>query len=331
MKKAPKKLIYVYALLAWTLTVLALVFRVLARVYSYDAEIGYFESGALFPTLHYICLALVAVLAGSAFILFRRYSVPDAVLVGMQKTCVMEKVAAFIGGISMLIVSVYTAIFYFSVGTLTPTGFTVVGLLTAIFSVFFFLFFWVPSAVGKNLHVFSGFALVLHFVYILVTTYFELYTPMNNPVKLLLQLTSIAAILYLLCDLRFYLGIARPVRYIASSTLFLAFAFVTVLSSGMFEVLTEAHTKLYYLYTLSCFALLVSAAVRITRMLTLWVQNSRTEVHTEDNAKTTTSDAENLSPMADSQSETPLEDDGIQSPDPDNTTENTHTRQGSEE
>ena len=285
MKKAPKKLIYVYSLLAWTLTLLALVFRVLARVYSYDVEVGYFESNALFPTLHYICLALIATLSGSALILFRHFSVPDTVIASMQKTCVMEKIAAFVGAISMLIVSICTAIFYWSTGSLTPSGFTVFGLLSAVLSVFFFLFFFVPSAIGKNLHLFSGFALVLHFVYVLISSYFELYTPMNNPVKLLIQLTAIAAVLYLLCDLRFYLGIARPIRFIAVSTLFLGFSVVAVLSSGIFSVMTEAYTKLYYLYALTAFALLLPAAVRITRMLMLWAQSGNTPAPLEDDEK----------------------------------------------
>ena len=330
MKTAPKRLIYVYTLLSWILTALALVFRVFARVYSYDSAIGYFEAASLFPTLHYVCLALVALLSGSALVLFRRYEIPETVPSGMKKTCVMERIGAAVGGISMLVVSISTAVFYYSANVLSPTGFTLFGLLTAICSVFFFLFFWVSSAVGKILHIFSGFTLVLHFVYILAATYFELYTPMNNPVKVLLQLTAVSAILYLLSDLRFYLGIARPVRHIATSTLFLSFSTVTVLSCGMFTLLTEAHTKLYYLYCLTVFALLVPAAIRHTRMMLLWVRADRSIDSAEDDGEET-SDTERSPIETIGEQEAPMDSERIDLPTPDDLSENNDTRQDTEE
>lgn len=276
MEKSRKKIIYIYILLSWVLTILALAFRILARVYAYDSDIGYFKSGSVFPILHYGSLFLIVLLAFSSFFLFRRSSVPESILLKMKQTCVMEKIAAIVGGISMLAVSVYTTLFYWgSESALTPTGFTSIGLLTAFLSVFFFLFFWIPARVGKNAHIFSGFALILHLVYILVSSYSELYTTMNNPVKVLTQLTAIAAILYLLSDLRFYLGTTLPSRYIAFTTIFLGVAIVSTLSCGMFEFSLQEYTKLYRLYNLTCFSLVIPSAVRLTRFFMLWIQSER--------------------------------------------------------
>ena len=276
MEKSRKKIIYIYILLSWVLTILALAFRILARVYAYDSDIGYFKSGSVFPILHYGSLFLIVLLAFSSFFLFRRSSVPESILLKMKQTCVMEKIAAIVGGISMLAVSVYTTLFYWgSESALTPTGFTSIGLLTAFLSVFFFLFFWIPARVGKNAHIFSGFALILHLVYILVSSYSELYTTMNNPVKVLTQLTAIAAILYLLSDLRFYLGTTLPSRYIAFTTIFLGVAIVSTLSCGIFEFPQQEYTELYRIYNLSCFSLVIPSAVRLTRFFMLWIEHER--------------------------------------------------------
>ena len=276
MEKSRKKIIYIYILLSWALTILALVFRILARVYAYDSDIGYFKSGSVFSILHYVSLFLIALLAFSSFFLFRRSAIPESILLKMKQTCVMEKIAAVVGGISMLTVSVYMALLFWGADSaLTPTSFTSIGLLTAFLSVFFFLFFWIPTRIGKNAHIFSGFALILHFVYILVSSYSELYTTMNNPVKILTQLTAIAAILYLLSDLRFYLGTALPARYIAFATIFLGLATVSSLSCGMFEVHRQEYTELYRLYNLTCFSLVIPSAVRLTRFFMLWIQSER--------------------------------------------------------
>lgn len=273
MTSTPKKKICIYTLLSWTLMILALAFRILARLFSYDAEIGYFESGAVFPVLYRLSLALLAILAISAIFVFRRSEPPKAVLSAMKETCIMEKAAAMVGAIGMFVASVATVLYYWIAEKLLPSGFTLFGLITCVLSVFFFLLFWAPSHCGKNLHIFSGFAFVLHYVYILAVSYFELYTPMNNPVKLLIQLTAIAAIFYLLTDLRFYMDIARPSRYVFSSILFLGFASVSVLSGGLFSVPTEEYTLLYHLYNIVNLSLLVPAAVRVMRMLSLWVQS----------------------------------------------------------
>lgn len=274
MEKPRKKIIHIYILLSWALTVLALAFRILARVYAYDSDIGYYKSGSVFPILHYGSLFLIALLAFSSFFLFRRSSVPESILLKMKQTCVVEKIAAIVGGISMLAVSVYTVLlFWGSESALTPTGFTWIGVLTAFLSIFFFLFFWIPSRVGKNAHIFSGFALILHFMYILVSSYSELYTTMNNPVKMLTQITAIATILYLLSDLRFYLGTALPSRYIAFTTIFLGVATVSSLSCGLFEIPHQEYTELYRLYNLTCFSLVIPAAARLARFFMLWIQH----------------------------------------------------------
>ena len=291
MEKSHKKIICVYTLLFFTFTVLALLFRMLARVYAYDADIGYFKSGALFPILHFCALFLIALLALSALFLFRRSTIPEELLSKMKQTCVIEKSAAIFGGLLMTVVSLSTLLFYWVSEKITPSAFTVIGLLSAFLSIFFFLFFWIPSAIGKATHIVSGLLLVLHFVYILVSSYFELYTPMNNPVKVLLQVTAIAAILYLLSDLRFYLGSPRPSAYVAFATAFLGFAFVSTASIGMFEVQFEAYTALYRLYNLACLALLIPAAVRLVRFFLLLIEHERENSNEESDEETSPEEA----------------------------------------
>ena len=264
MKPLNKKL-SVYTACAWVLTILALMFRLLARLFSYDTGIGY--------------LSLLILLAVSALFTFRRESVPESVYSEMKETSVAEKIAAMIGAVCMVIVSISMALLHWVNGVILPNVLTFGGLLTAILSIFFFLFFWVPSRRGKTGHIFSAFALLLYFLYILSFSYFELYTPMNNPVKLLIQLSAIASIFFLLTDLRFRLGTPRPARFLFSALLVLAFNTVSVLSGSFFSVPMESYTNAYRIFECANLGILIYAAVRTVRFLTLC---SRSELLHED-------------------------------------------------
>lgn len=271
------KRLSVYTACAWVLTILALVFRLLARLFSYDEDIGYFVSGAPLPILYHIFMFLIAVLAFSAFFVFRKMEIPAAAVEAMRETSIAEKIASMVGALCMLGVTVMTVMIYWVDATVPTLQITGLGLVTAALSIFFFLFFWIPSRRGKSMHIVLGLAFLFHFLYILCAAYFELYTPMNSPVKLLAQLSSIAAVFFLLSDLRFFLNAARPARLLFSSTLAIGYTTVAVFSGEFFEVNLPEYTYVYRLYNVVFLALLVYASVRTIRFHTLCAQAIRAE------------------------------------------------------
>ena len=263
------KKLTLYASIAWILTILALIFRLLSRLLAYDEGIGYFESGALLPTVYRILTVLLTLHALSALILFRKQEFPSEILSEMAEPHVAEKVASMIASIAMLVSVVASLLIYWVNPIVEASPLQILGVVTAALSVFFFLFFWTPSHRGKSIHILLGYALLIHVLSILCASYFELFTPMNNPVKILLQLCAVGAVLFLLGDLRFFLNSAKPSYFLASATASIGFSSISVLSGGFFTLPSEEYTIVYHVYNLVLFALLIYATVRTVRFLSL--------------------------------------------------------------
>jgi len=269
--KPLNKLLSIHNALAWILTIFAIVFRILARVYAYDESIGYFESNSLFPVLYYIFLGLIVLLSFSALISFRKVPISDTVLTKMKQVCIAERFAGILSALITLgVIGALVCIYWINPpSVLIADALTIFGLVTALFSAIFFLLLAIPTRRGKAFHVICGFSLVLHNLYMLGASYFELYTPMNSPVKVLCQLTAISAIFFLLTDLRFMLDNARSARFVFSSTLTLGFSAVSVFTGAFFSVPNESYTDFYHIFNVTNLAIFIYAAVRTVRFLTL--------------------------------------------------------------
>ena len=219
----------------------------------------------------------------------------------MKETSVAEKIAAMIGTLAMLGVTIAMALIYWGNSILNPNGFTVFGVITALLSVFFFLLFWIPSVRGKTAQQVFGIAFALHFMYVLCSSYFDLYTPMNSPVKLLIQLSAIASVLFLFSDLRFHMDGISLGRFLFATTPAIGFLTVSVLSGGMFSVYTEEFTLVYHICDLANLSVLCYVLVRYIRLLTLYAKADLNAEGGEGLAESETETAEemNSTPSAD--------------------------------
>ncbi len=305
MMNNTNKKISVYTALTWIFTVLALLFRLLSRLLSYDAEIGYFTKGAIFPTLQNICLGALFLLAVAALFAFRKVSLPASVYNGMRESCVAEKISASVSALILLGVSVATVLFFRNSTTLSFSLYTGLGIAAGVVSILFFLLFCAPSKRGKVLHLFCGFFLVLYLLFVLTLSYFELYTAMNNPVKILFQLSAISSLLYLLADLHLLLGAERPARFLATSTMMIGFSSVAVISMPFFSVPSAEYTLLYRILTAVFLSLLVYGTVRVSRFLALCARADEAPLDNEENPS-----ADGLSEEIEAPATSPTTDDG---------------------
>ena len=62
-------------------------------------------------------------------------------------------------------------------------------------------------------HVYFGYAVILFVLMVLAKSYFDFYTTMNSPNKLLIQITLMTVMVYMLYELRFSLDNAAPRGY----------------------------------------------------------------------------------------------------------------------
>jgi hypothetical protein len=306
MKQFSKNL-SVFRALSLLITLSAIISRILARVFAYDAEIGYFRRNTLLPILSYIFLGLIVVLAFAALLAYRKVQIPDDVHEGMRRVCIAERVSSVLAFLITLSADCALIYAYWIKGSavLIPTAFTVFGVIAGFFTAIYFLLFAIPTRRGKAFHMICGFSSILFGLYIVGASYFDLYTPMNNPVKMLCQITTIASLLFLLTDLRFMLDSIRAPRFWFSSTLALGISAVSIFTDGFFSVPNSDYNHLYHIFNAVNLAIFLYAAVRSSRFVALMMPQEPAE---HENGETNTESTEK--PDAPSEDEETEQDEG---------------------
>ena len=283
----------------WILTVAAVSFRILARLVAYDDRIGYFESHSFAPTIYRILLVLIAILALAAPFVFRKEALPDNIADNLKKPVIAEKPAAVLGILCMLGVSAATVYMYWINGTLIPNGITVFGLVTALLSTLFFAFFLSPATHGTKAHLLFETVFALYFLYVLCSSHFELYTPLNSPVKLLIQLSSAAAVFFLFSDIRLRLLGLTVGRFFLTLVPCIGFLTVSVFTGLLFSVHTEEFTFIYHICDLANLAVLLYAVIRYIRLFSLFGLALKGSEAVDEEALVETEDTESETDKAD--------------------------------
>ena len=286
MKQFSKKT-SVFRALSVILTVSAIISRVLARAFAYDTEIGYFRQDTLLPILSYLFLGLIAVLAIASLFAYRKIEIPDTVVDGMRHVCIAERVASVLAFLIILSANCTLIFAYWIKGSavLLPSAFTAFGAIVGFFAAFYFLLCAIPTRRGKIFHTVCGFAVILFGLYIVGVCYFDLYTPMNNPVKMLCQITTIASLLFMLTDLRFALDSIRTARFLFTSTLTLGFSAVAIFTGPFFSVLNGDYNILYQAFHAVNLAIFLYAVVRTSRFVALMTQEEEEIPENDDDGE----------------------------------------------
>ena len=230
-----------YLLLA-LLAVCAIALRSVALTHSFNAKIGYFEKGVL-PILFYVVEGVAVALCIVFPFLIKKEDAQEAV----APASLSDLITAGLCGLLMIAM----AIVLFINRPASETGATVLSLLyflDALFllagSAFFLCKFREKQALSTSLVL--GFTTVPAFALMLGILYFDLYTPMNAPHKVSLQIALLAIMIALLYELRVTLDVPRP-RAAAAVYGFSAFFCATVGFSNTIAFLTGAYQSILYL------------------------------------------------------------------------------------
>lgn len=174
----------------------ATVLRIFGVIFAFDKDVEYFDVKS--P----ICIAAFAVMF---------LSLALAVLIGIMWRGRLEIDAkfskkiekpSFLLGATLLAHSVYTL--YETLVTKNAWG--ILGIVFGIASAVYFLGTFIGSKDRSAYSMLGGFAFVFWCAYVLAVNYFDVYTTLNNPIKLSMQVALIAAMFCLIFEFRVHLG-----------------------------------------------------------------------------------------------------------------------------
>ncbi len=192
----------IYGICALSVAFICVVLRTAAMLLFLDTDLGYFERGAVLPTISN-ALSVVATLAALAFCL-------------VPKIKVAPKVANSTRGIGPFAIPAAICFAFFTIKSIVGTAAFAEIYQSVPYIYVFFVFdiaasmgaciFFVLKALGKagsNISsLICGILSVIWFVIALIDCYFNQAVPMNSPLKLVFQFASLAAMLFCVNEMR---------------------------------------------------------------------------------------------------------------------------------
>jgi len=272
---------------AAALTLLNLFLYIFALLFSFDAEIGYFKSGAFLPSFATALLVLSCVgLLVLPFLLTKELTPAPTVKTPLGH-----------GGAAAAALSAFSLLLALPRVFSPAFGATVIYYLAIFLLVPAIAFFLLPARpVLASPRALCGYAAVLGAACLLSLTYFDSFTPMNAPHKVLLHCALLSVMLYLVYEIRAILGCPMPRMHLATS----AVAFLLCTVAGVSHVIAffaDVFTHAGYFYMdLYCFGLALYIGTRCFEAAKALCQG--------DAEGNVTADADELTVTPDSSTET---------------------------
>ena len=258
-----------FAVIALASTMLSMLLRSVNLLFFFDAEIGYYASGAILPVLADVITVLAVLFFGIAALTFLGKEPLSTCTASLARriACVPVALAFLWRSVDALLSS--SAILPFLLGLLASAYFILIaaGIASPLFRLF--------GCMGAAMSILLAMS----------ELYFDITIPMNTPDKTVVQLACVLAVLFLVCDCRAVLANVRPRLYrfsLASATLLLGTASIPSLLGVLKLLLSETYLPLYLLLS----ALFVYTMIAMLELLI----KPRTQADTPDSPTERTTD-----------------------------------------
>ena len=228
IKVASKLKIYLYSALA--LSALAMLLTAVSYLVAFDS-IGYFSDTVLPSIANALCLAAAVWFLASLFV------IPKNALDGATPTTLVTSLCAtpfcvwslFLGGF-LLYAYLENQSNPLGIVRMMANGAPMPVMLASVFlliSAIYFALAWFPSMQKKTETAVLGLFVPPAAVLLISLTYFDFFVPLNSPVKLHFQLSTVLFILFSVYELRALIGKPRPRAYFALAMLTVFFSSVS--------------------------------------------------------------------------------------------------------
>jgi hypothetical protein len=179
--------------------IVAALLGVLSAVFAFDATVEYFDKGSPLYIVSVVMIAVSAVASVVTGILYRSKITLEADFAKKS-----EKVSFGVGA-ALIAYTVFTLYEF----RLNKDTFALIGIALGAISAIYFLGSFIGSKKRSGYSMLGGFVTVFWCTYVIAINYFDVYTTLNNPLKVAIQIALLAVMLCLLCEFRARLGDAR--------------------------------------------------------------------------------------------------------------------------
>ncbi len=237
-------------------SVLCTALRIISTLFFFDTDIGYYQAGKVIPILSYI-IPIAAIIAAMAFCFVPKIRITaiDAYDTVYTRICAIIPTLGFA---TFSVVYILSLVEYSEAQLQIPFSFILCAICSVASCVFFVLKF-----LGKQANiaiVICGILTVLWLVLALAQSYFDVFVPMNSPLKTVFHFACLAAMLFTLCELRMGVDKTRTKLHIfasASAVILLPLSAIPSLLAFVLDMMPISYTLFYYditLLTVSVFA-----------------------------------------------------------------------------
>ncbi len=247
-KQAKVKKLFAYIITTLAATLAGIDLRIVSLIKYYDKDIGYFKSDALLPTIFHIFCACVLVFCITALFSLPKKAFLDTAPDGKNLFYRISAIfCAFISGADLVNSARQLS------GSVSPSALDTIRAFLCVLGIIYFAAGAIPQKAKGTARVLLGYGTIFYVALTLAKSYFDFYTTMNSPNKLLLQITFMLIMLFLLCEARAFLGISMPRGHFAAALLTSFFAFVCSVPAIASYIMGIFTNKEYFIPHIICF------------------------------------------------------------------------------
>ncbi|MBQ8141021.1 MAG: hypothetical protein IJ038_04935 [Clostridia bacterium] len=190
-------------------TAAGIALRIISLLLFYDRNIGYYSAGAVLPTVMNILLvcAVVLILAG-VLLLAKNSDIPKGDDKGIAVKISSTLCALAFAALALMTLYSFVSLFY------APSWKSLLFLAASLLSAAYFVMNFLKK--GSDVQSLLSIAVIIFAVYVLAISYFDVYTQMNSPNKLILHMACLSSMIFFLSEARCLIGTQKKKTYIFS-------------------------------------------------------------------------------------------------------------------
>lgn len=254
MNKIPyKHKLTAYILLAVGLCLAA--FQVITALRFYDSSVYLYDFGIV-PKILNILLVIYVVAVVVVFAVFKKTEYPET----PAKTSLITQILSYLCAATLLICGVNDLIAFFKnssdithIASRQDT-FVMWGGILSLGAVAYFVLCGIFADNSNKVKPWLGFVAVIWHIMYLLSIYFDMTNPLDNPIRLINEFALVAGMLFITVELRYMLGVAKKGFYISVSLISVTFLFassVTGIVCMFSEIIPQTRELWGYIFELT--------------------------------------------------------------------------------
>jgi hypothetical protein len=156
--------------------------------------------------------------------------------------------------VALLAFAAYFSLSVFSTDLVASSAaFDLLSKITALMGIVYFAIGVFAPDTNKNIRALLGLGVIIWCIYVLATTYFDIYVQLNSPDKVMLHLALISVMVFVVSELRCFVIEIKKGFYLFSTCAATLFCALTSIPSFLFGASIGEMNK-YYIYDIVIFA-----------------------------------------------------------------------------